>query len=573
MASKKRHCIHENGDRVDGHCMGESLRSKFPEGPPRKCLSGVQTIASYRPTEEEWKDPMKYIASITEESSAYGMAHIIPPESWDPPFALLQSLDGIGMDSFLFKARRQKTSKLCRRSADEGEFGFPVIEGTYTLEEFARHADMAKSKHFGAPSGLGHPSEDYRRAEYSLPRMSPSEISPSVEEIEEEFWRIVEGESGEYEALYGSDLDNLTYGSGFPMPFGERWELMRKRFEESRGVMLQKRHNDTVCDESSYRNHPWNVNNMPLAYNSLLRYVHHGKNSLISGVMVPWMYIGSCFSAFNWHVEDHALYSVNYIHFGSPKVWYSVPGDCSEQLEKAMRDALPHLFEASPSLLYELVTQLSPQELIRRGVPVYRVVHDPRTFIVTMPSAYHDGFNTGFNVAESVNFAALPWLPHGSKVVKKYVKSRRSVTISHDALLCRMVLDAGQTDVSEFKRDMGSMAIRELKQRIEELSREWHVMDNRFGSLGFRAGSIPCISQNEDGPDTPNTRESDCLYCKADLWLMAFYSTNDPSALVCINHAHLLVSEIGVPIESIRMTYQYRIPELVTLVSNVQVGN
>ncbi len=51
---------------------------------------------------------------------------------------------------------------------------------------------------------------------------------------------------------------------------------------------------------------------------SVLRYLV--GEELITGVMVPWLYVGSCLSAFCWHVEDHALYSVNYLHMGAPKV-------------------------------------------------------------------------------------------------------------------------------------------------------------------------------------------------------------------------------------------------------------
>ena len=55
-----------------------------------------------------------------------------------------------------------------------------------------------------------------------------------------------------------------------------------------------------------------------LLQGSVLRY--YIGDELITGVMVPWLYVGSCMSAFCWHVEDHALCSINYLHMGAPKV-------------------------------------------------------------------------------------------------------------------------------------------------------------------------------------------------------------------------------------------------------------
>ena len=54
-------------------------------------------------------------------------------------------------------------------------------------------------------------------------------------------------------------------------------------------------------------------------------------------------------------MEDHHLYSLNYMHWGEPKVWYGVPGSHASALEDAMRKHLPDLFEEQPDLLNELV--------------------------------------------------------------------------------------------------------------------------------------------------------------------------------------------------------------------------
>lgn len=55
-------------------------------------------------------------------------------------------------------------------------------------------------------------------------------------------------------------------------------------------------------------------------------------------------------------MEDHHLYSLNYMHWGDPKIWYGVPGSDAVKLEDAMKKHLPDLFEEQPGLLHELVS-------------------------------------------------------------------------------------------------------------------------------------------------------------------------------------------------------------------------
>lgn len=49
---------------------------------------GLQEAPTYRPTEEEWKEPFEYIKKIAPEAKEFGLCKIIPPDSWNPEFAI-----------------------------------------------------------------------------------------------------------------------------------------------------------------------------------------------------------------------------------------------------------------------------------------------------------------------------------------------------------------------------------------------------------------------------------------------------------------------------------------------------
>ena len=57
----------------------------------------------------------------------------------------------------------------------------------------------------------------------------------------------------------------------------------------------------------------------------------------LPGVNTPYLYFGMWRATFAWHVEDMDLFSINYIHFGAPKFWYSVPQGRANALEQTMR--------------------------------------------------------------------------------------------------------------------------------------------------------------------------------------------------------------------------------------------
>lgn len=53
---------------------------------PRERPFGLSDCPTFRPTPEQFKDPMAYIKSISENARTYGMCKIVPPMGWNMPF-------------------------------------------------------------------------------------------------------------------------------------------------------------------------------------------------------------------------------------------------------------------------------------------------------------------------------------------------------------------------------------------------------------------------------------------------------------------------------------------------------
>ncbi|KAJ9168425.1 hypothetical protein P3X46_019950 [Hevea brasiliensis] len=532
----------KNDSTIEGSGSPRNRKVTARWDPVEACRPIIDEAPVFYPTIEEFGDTLGYISKIRAKAESFGICRIVPPASWRPPCRLkekdiwesakfstriqqvdlLQNREPMRKKFRSRKRKRRRHSKMsmtrrCANSCSEAKaasetdekFGFQS-GSDFTLEEFQKYADHFKKCYFQMTDSV----EDVKPG-----GIEHQKLEPSVEEIEGEYWRIIEQPTDEVEVYYGADLETGRFGSGFP---------------KASSMIIE---GDSESDQ--YVNSGWNLNNFPRLQGSVLCF----EASDISGVLVPWLYVGMCFSSFCWHVEDHHLYSLNYLHWGDPKIWYGVPGSHASNLEDAMRKHLPDLFEEQPDLLHELVTQLSPSVLKAEGVPVYQVVQHSGEFVLTFPRAYHSGFNCGFNCAEAVNVAPVDWLAHGQHAVELYSKQHRKTSISHDKLL----LGSAQKAVQ---------ALWELlvlgKETPENL--RWRSVCGKDGLLTQavktrvqmeeeRLRNLPTrlkLQKMEKEFDLCSERE--CFTCFYDLYLSAASCKCSPEQFACLTHANRFCS-------------------------------
>ncbi|EST05603.1 Zinc finger, PHD-finger [Kalmanozyma brasiliensis GHG001] len=323
------------------------------------------------------------------------------------------------------------------------DFGFDDGE-THSLYTFWQRAEAFKREWWSKrPERLWKPESDGSTASGSdaatnglARRVHGTDLVVSEDDVEREFWRLVHCQTEEVEVEYGADVHSTTHGSALP---------------------TQETH-----PLSPYSRDKWNLNNLPIVPGSLLQFI----KSDISGMTVPWIYVGMIFSTFCWHNEDHYTYSINYQHWGETKTWYGIPADDAEKFENAMRKAAPDLFETLSDLLFHLTTMMSPEKLKKEGVRVVACDQRANEFVVTFPKAYHSGFNHGLNLNEAVNFALPDWIFDDLESVRRYQHFRKPAVFSHDQLLITVSQQSQTIETAVWlEAAMQEMVDRELAQR------------------------------------------------------------------------------------------------------------
>lgn len=194
----------------------------------------------------------------------------------------------------------------------------------------------------------------------------------------------------------------------------------------------------TLFDDST---EDWNLNKLPNLLDVL--------GTKVPGVNTAYLYLGMWKATFAWHLEDVDLYSINYLHFGAPKQWYSISQGDARRFEAAMKSIWPTEAKACGQFLRHKAFLISPSHLQQYfNIKVNKCVSYPGEFVVTYPYGYHSGYNLGYNCAEAVNFALDSWLPMG-KIAKKCECAQAQDSVWVDVYEIERKLWGEETDYEE----------------------------------------------------------------------------------------------------------------------------
>lgn len=261
----------------------------------------------------------------------------------------------------------------------------------------------------------------------------------------------------------------------------------------------------------------WNMRVMARSPGSLLRYMPDE----VPGVTSPMVYIGMLFSWFAWHVEDHELHSLNYLHTGAPKTWYAVPGDAAPALEEVVRVyGYGNISDpqAAFALLGEKTTVMSPEVLVAAGVPCCRLVQNAGDFIVTFPRAYHLGFSHGFNCGEAANFASPAWLEVAKEAASRRTAMNYLPMLSHQQLLYLLALSFPPRVPLALPFEPRSSRLKDRMRSLGEETVKTVFMNdvahnNRLLGLLLDTGVSGCVLLRDDADIAPAQSEQIKLLC------------------------------------------------------------
>lgn len=413
---------------------------------PSEVVNGVPV---FRPSFEQFEDFYQFVSSINKYGMQSGIVKIVPPKEWvgrletPPSVETLQSIKikqpiqqhiaGTHGVFMVQNIEKNKTYNIIQWKDLSRDYN-PPDTGANTSESGSSNNGNGngnggkKSTKIKLKNHEDFSQENFEefRKNFNADNLSQLEDPQRLESLESYYWKTLNFTT----PMYGAD----TLGTVFPASLKT-----------------------------------WNVSKLPNLLDEM--------DQKLPGVNNSYLYAGLWKASYAWHLEDQDLYSINYIHFGAPKQWYSIPQEDHEKFYKFMQDQFTMDSSKCSEFLRHKMYLVSPKLLEKNGIRCNKIVHYEKEFIITFPYGYHAGFNYGFNLAESVNFALEEWLEIGKKARK-----------------CLCVDDAVGIDVDKLSSKWNTIKL----EKDQRLSNNSPVAQQRLELAGSRQSSQMSDSSDQD---------------------------------------------------------------------------
>ncbi|KAK0119885.1 hypothetical protein ONS95_011315 [Cadophora gregata] len=419
-------------------------------------------VPVFKPTMDEFADFTRYMAAINKYGMRSGIVKVIPPPEWvaaqprlDEAIKTVRVKEPIKQDIMGTGGTYRQANIVHQRSynlpqwrqlCEQSEHQPPAKRGERRVNQDKppKPSPKPKASTGGAKKkGAGRPPKNKSRSGNvdndgtSTPDRLPTPVSPIMKAEDDN--DSVKLEQEEYDTpmrrMGGRQPKAISVSSRRKNNKRETGVVDEAAFKDFKYELEGEDYSQERCDELE-RNYWKTLTYAPPLYGAdmpgtlfdertttwnlgKLDNILDVLGSKIPGVNTAYLYLGMWKATFAWHLEDVDLYSINYLHFGAPKQWYSISQGDARRFEAAMKSIWPTDAKACDQFLRHKTFLISPSQLMSSyNIKVNKIVHHPGEFVITFPYGYHSGYNLGYNCAEAVNFGLESWLEYG-RVAKK----------------------------------------------------------------------------------------------------------------------------------------------------------
>ncbi|XP_078364902.1 uncharacterized protein LOC144649302 isoform X2 [Oculina patagonica] len=560
----------------------------------------------FHPSEEEFQDPVAYIKKIRCDAEKFGVCVIVPPESWKPEF---QVPDNVRFNSECQLIHRlqdrwgpvEEELACIRKHLEQqsislvpmpqiGGYEIDLPQFSRVVKQFGGLQKVIDSKKWtkiadilkiprAAQDRIGKLQDIYCKYLLSYDLLPKEEKAKLLQEVQTErennatceqdavSWSV-KGRS--FSLVPFQRLARNVQGHFFKNPPSandverEFWRFVHNRetyVSVHRGTVDTNQENSCFPTDKGnpYSKLGWNLNVLPHLPGSVLKHL-----GFVQDVTVPWIHFDMVFSVKQWQTHPLALYTVEYLHSGADKIWYSVSAGEKKKFESLFGQ---HDNAATDSSRVDKM--VSPSSLNDSGLTVTRVVQKQGQFVIVFPEAYHSSVSCGFSISEAVAFAPPDWLMIGSKRYKDLQGTSWWSEFTYDRLLLGLA-----KELNDESREVLECLLSELKSirdeekafmvQLLELGLVETVVDSEVKSSGSPGGKKSITNW-------PQADSSCILYCEdcdRPCYLSAVTSEDEPQVL-CLKHAVEHIREKASP-EGFRILSRHDTCQLDELVYKVE---